>query len=187
MKVLNITALLALAILEICNQKGVGSDSIEIGETFTSPDGRFTAQLANDDNGDLGIKNNQTGETYKVGALTPLLSLKWTGDSKTIVTVEHIAGGSEANLVHFDGSKWNQFSADPPGDTHGSRRYEVVRQQVDWKRVKFVYKVTDEKSNGEVIKFYTCSFEVNPQTNIVSNVVKREIDRSTYAALHYKK
>jgi hypothetical protein len=133
----------------------------------------------------LAITNTLTRETYNVGILTPLLSLKWTGDSRAIVTIEHIAGGSEANVLSFAEGRWNRFTAEPGIDAASSGHYEVIQQTIGWDKASFTYKVTEKQSNGLVLGFYTCSFEVDTRTKAISSLVKTRIDRSTYDALHY--
>lgn len=93
---------------------------------ITSPNGELSAGYSG---GSLKIRNNLTGKLYpRVAVLTPLLSLKWTGDSKTIVTIEHIAAGSCAALVHFDGKAWRPHEADPPGGPYN--HIEVLNQEI---------------------------------------------------------
>jgi hypothetical protein len=164
-----------------------GTESeIQPGQSVSSPDGRFTAELTDDREGNVHIKSNTTGKLYTVGALRPLYSLKWTGDSQTLVTIEHLAGGSQAALIHFDGDKWSRFEVDPTGSPPPYHHYAVIRQEIGWDKVKFTYKITDEQGNGMVIKFYLCSFDVDPRARSITNMHTREISSDVYWTLRYR-
>ena len=158
---------------------------IELGQSVGSPDGRFTAVLTNDTQGNLHIKSNTTGELYKIGVFRPLYSLEWTGDSQTVVTVEHLAGGSQAVLIHFDGDKWSRFEVDPTEPPPPYHHYAVIRKEIGRDTVKLRYKATDEKGNGIVTKFYVRSFDVDPRTRSITNIQTREISGNEYSALRY--
>src|SRR6266404_3763 len=79
---------------------------IRIGERFTSPDGRFVAQITDEDERgrNVQIKDQNTGESYKAATSLPLFSFEWTTDSNTVVLLEHIGGGTQIRLLHFNGS-----------------------------------------------------------------------------------
>lgn len=179
-----IRAVLIASLTAICHTASA-ADEVRLDHRFVSPDGRFTAQLTNDEKGNIRITDNKTGQVYKEWAVRPLYSLKWTRDSKTIVTIEHLAGGSETALIHFSENRWSRFPVSPPVKTPPYHHYRVIRQEIEGNKVKLTYKVTDEQGNGMVTKFYTCSFEVNPSSRVIGNVIEREIDGATYETLYY--
>jgi hypothetical protein len=153
---------------------------IKPGQSVNSPDGRFTAELTNDSEGSLHIRSNTTGNLYKIGVFRPLYSLKWTGDSQTVVTIEHLAGGSQAVLIYFDGGKWRRFEVDPTKPPPPYHHYAVIKEDIGWDMVKLKYKVTDEKGNGIVTKFYLCSFNVDTRTRSIAKMQTHEINADAY-------
>jgi len=108
---LSILSVMSAAFL--CCGHLLAEQEMRSGEHVTSPDRRFTAELTDDPEGNLHIRSNSTSKLYKIGVLRPLYSLKWTGDSQTVITIEHLAGGSQAVLIHFNQHNWNRFEVDP--------------------------------------------------------------------------
>jgi hypothetical protein len=185
MKPLALRALLFAGVALCSWVSAYAKQEIEAGHSVSSPDGRFTAELTNDTQGNLHIKSNVTGDVYRIEVFRPLYSLEWTEDSQTVVTIEHLAGGSQAVLIHFDGHKWSRFEVDPTHAPPPYHHYAVIKQGIGRNAVKLTYKVTDEKGNGIVTKFYVCSFNVDPQSRSITNVQTREIGGDEYSALDY--
>jgi|GEM_PF-4775395 len=164
-----------------------GKKEIQIGDSFTSPDKRFTAHIIDEDQHgfNMQIRNNRTGESYKSAASIPVLSFNWTIDSNTIVLIEHLSGGSQMTLIHFDGHKWGKpIEIDPPGGERG--HYDVIREEVGKDSIRVTYKVTREKPNGMVIGAYISSFAVDPKTGQRSRVIQHDIGVDMYRRLKYE-
>lgn len=173
--------LLFLALWSMNYKASADAPIIRTDRIFTSPDKRFTVQLVSDDRYKFKITDNKTGKVdQSVEMITLLFSLNWTGDSKTIVTVEHIAKGSITQIIHFSNNKWSSFLVEPP-DNIG--HYSVLKQEIGMNTVNLTYKATKEKDNGSIIGFYTCKFDIDPATGAVTHVVTHDIDESTYASL----
>lgn len=149
-----------------------------IDDWIASPSGELSAAYSG---GSLRIRNNLTGRLYpKVSVLTPLLSLKWTRDSKTIITIEHMAGGSCAALVHFDGKAWRRYDAEPPGGPYN--HIEVLSQEIgeDGARITFA---ADVRRKGTTFAYFICAFDINAETNARSNETRKEVTEAEYDAL----
>jgi len=167
-----------LAFVANYGQATADRDSFSVGQSFRSPDGRFIAQLESGDFSNLKIKDNQTGEVASETVDLPtLLSLKWTGNSKAIVIVEHIAGGSVASVIALN-QCWARQDLFPPrnGDT-----CEVVKEKVGWDTVNLSY--TASQRAGTAFLFWTSCFEVNANTGAVTHVTTENISADAYQAL----
>jgi hypothetical protein len=178
----HIFSIMILSVLLISCNHAFSDQAIEQGKHVNSPDGRFTAELTDGSDSCIQITSNTTGQLYKIRVLQPVYLLKWT-DSQTLLAIEHLAGGSQAVLNHFDGTKWNRFEVDPTNPPPPYHHYSVIRQQIGPNNVRLTYKLTDEKGNGVVSKFYLCSFDVDPETGSISNMHQHEISSSDYARL----
>lgn len=166
---------------------GADHDSIVWGFRLNSPDGKFTAELVKDEEGYIHIIDNQTKARFKVGSLYPIYAMQWANDSRTLVTTEHIAGGSVAFLIHLNDEKWTRSKASPPEETLPSYyHFAVVEQVIAKNAIKLKYKISEERGNGEKIDFFTCSFDVSPE-GIIKNVSKIPIDAEIYDRLDYKR
>lgn len=162
----------------ICFASGNERKEIAVDKWVTSPNGEFSAAYLGRS---IRIRNNLTQRLYPtVPVLTPLLSLKWTGDSKTIVTIEHIAGGSSAALVHFNGKAWRRYDAGPSGGPYN--HIEVLKQEIgkDGARITFV---ADERRKGTTFAYFICAFDINAETNARSNETRKEVTEAEYDAL----
>jgi hypothetical protein len=79
--------LFALAFSRSALVQGVIPD----GYSLNSPDRRFVVHVKYEN---LNFKDNHNQRSYpSVAVLTPIRYMKWTGDSRTLVVIEHIAGG----------------------------------------------------------------------------------------------
>jgi hypothetical protein len=153
---------------------------LQIDQTFVSPDGKLQARVLTWDQ--LQIQERNTGKTIPVIFMPPLSSLRWTGDSKAIVTHEHIAGGP---FVVISGTPGSRLVAAPsvaaPWLGDGDSR-SIVREKIGRETVSITYKIA-ERTYGPVFEFWLCSFDVNTLADKITNVVVHRIDESTYDAL----
>lgn len=178
MKTLRISICLSFLLPTLCVAAGPGRKEMVINYWSASPDGGLSAAYSGRS---LRIRNNLTGKVYpEVPVLTPLLSIKWTRDSKTIVTIEHLAGGSCAALVHFDGKTWRRHQADPPGGPYN--HIEVLSQEIVQDGVRIAF-AADVRRKGTTFEHFICAFDINAETNARSKETRKEVTESEYEAL----
>lgn len=170
--------LLFLSVLSVSScLLALDKKSIAIGETFKSPDARFTATFLG---GGIRVKNNCDNTLYPpIGISPPLRRLQWTGDSTTIVTRERVSRAVFGALIHFDGRTWHRFEAFPTGGPY--LQTMLVEQKVGKHRVEFVYLMAKRSKN--IVFFYRSSFIVNPDTNDYSNVRNGSLGKERYQTL----
>lgn len=162
-----------------CFATGHGRKEMKVDEWVTSPDRRLSAAYSG---GSIQIRDNVTGKVYPdAPVLTPLLSMKWTGDSKTIVTIEHIAGGSCAALIHFDGKTLRRHQADPPGGPY--RRIEVLSQEIGQSGVRITF-AANVRLPGTTFAYFVIAFDINAETNTVSNETRKEVTEAEFDSLY---
>ena len=101
-------------------------NEVPYNKPYPSPDGTSIVQLLSGQNpmqlgvdtnmlvNALSISNIRTGRSSIVYIEGPPYVLKWTKDSKTIVTVEHVAGGNTAKVYNYDGTVWKPTEIGPP-------------------------------------------------------------------------
>jgi len=131
--------LLILAALTPC-RAGREPEQLSDGTHVRSPDGKFTVFYYAPK---LEIRETPTGFTRGTAEASPVYVLSWTGDSKTLVVVEHIAHGSEAFVVHFDGQMWTTVRPDLPGQKD-YRAIAVVAVKTHRSTVDISYKTYDD-------------------------------------------
>jgi YD repeat-containing protein len=154
------------------------AQEINPGDVFTSPDGCFTVRFT-DREMNLDIRDNQTGKVTILGVLTPCYSIKWTGDSKTIVAIYHLAGGSDADIFHFTKSEWRRCSVASPNDNFNF--IDVIEEKIGMNRVSLTYKAGIRGPQRDA--FFTYSLNFNPETGATTGMVEHEIDKAIYEKL----
>jgi hypothetical protein len=178
MRIFRIFFYVTLFLSTICFSSAGERKEMVVDEWVTSPNGEFSAAYSG---GSIRIRNNLTGRFYpKVPVLTPLLSLKWTRDSKTIMTIEHIAGGSCAVLVHFDGKTWRRYDPDPPGGSYN--HIEVLSQEIGQSGARITF-AANVRRKGPTFAHFICAFDINADTNALSNQTRKEVTEAEYDAL----
>jgi hypothetical protein len=178
--IINLVLALTATALASANQP----QEITPGAAFRSPDGNFVAKtlgggmIAATDR--IAIVENKSGrEAATIDINPPLYSLRWTQDSKAIVTISHIAGGTVAGVIHLVDGQWKQVSADPrEGD-----KYRLIHQVVKGRVVELTYKVARIRSNNTAGTFYTYTFLFDPTTTAHTGEKRRQIDAETYGRL----
>lgn len=153
-----------------------GERPVQYGKSIGSLDGRFTATYFGSQ---LRIRDKLRDDCVASVSVFPVHALAWTQNSKTIVTVEHIAGGSEVVLINLERDGWHRSEIDPPCGTYD--HYAVVDLVVGDRAVKVRYKAgrrADQRS-----AYYLCSFDLDAETRGVSNEEKREITLREYKDL----
>ena len=143
------------------------AEEIHEDQVFTAPNGTLAATFLG---GAFEIKDTSTGRTFTVQSLTPVSKAIWTDDSKTLVTVEHLAGGSDVVLFQSAGAEWKRVSVDPVGGPYD--RYTVTRCEVEKNLLKLAYRVRSNHA-GEV-KVQIVAFQFDPATAAISHVMITE-------------
>ena len=145
-----------------------------------SPNERYTVQASEDFRHYriIGNSKNKIDETIVMYSLP--LSLKWTGDSKTIVSIEHRAGGSVMVLITKRDLGWKSFEVTVPNN---AGHFSVISQSIGWSKIKVMYKATRERPNGLLLSYYTCSFTVNPDTDTFSHIIVHDISMKAFSNL----
>lgn len=143
--------------------------ALSYGDTVPSPDGRHSAIY-------LGSQVRIDDNPVKV--LT-VIAMNWTGDGNTLAIVEHLAGGSQLALVHLVDRQWKRFEIEPSLDPYDD--ISVVELAVCKDSVRVKYKVTQHNDQG--LRFYVCSFDVDPATQTRSNEVTTKLTPAKYEKL----
>jgi hypothetical protein len=151
------------------------------GTSLESSDRRFTAFV------DLGIKvrDNQTGQVSTAPTLPVVFFLKWASDSRTLMTVEHIAGGTAAGIVHYVDGSWKRSKVSAPDESEGFERGTIVTDITFHDgAVHLTYGgVSHPNGYSGPAHFYVYSFSVIPGSESQSDIVKREITWNAFRHL----
>lgn len=171
----------------LCNTNAVAGD-IGVGVEIPSPDRKFMVQVT--DHYGLIIKDILTSGVDASIKLLPLLQpLKWTGDSKTIVAITHIAGGSNLVLIHPNNGQWKGFVPTPPmpdSDKGNFVNCGVIKIEIGIRDVKVSYRIISQKLGKDYKdNFYISSFTVNPESGDQSQLDIHEIDSGAYNNLKH--
>jgi hypothetical protein len=144
---------------------------LDEGTTIRSPDGKVIVIYKPDR---LEIRDRKRDRLLSSTIVVPVIALRWTGDSRTLVVVEAIAHGSAATIIHFNGKQWEGFDVIPPGEDY--RDYAVVDLKTQRDLVQLSY-----KASGTAI--YHISFTLDPFSRKLSNTRKRKISFQQWLAL----
>jgi hypothetical protein len=173
--------------------------------SFISPDNHFSLVYGGfiDREFQYAIKNRQTGTIERFAEPDyslwgPLYSVQWTGDSRSVLLVYHIADGSVATVLHFNGTTWRELDIAPtPVDSrcpkdevteNGKTSFEpsyfgtVFDHKVGHSEVWISYGIQTDESRRHS-HFYVCNFNYNPETQSLSHVKLHEIDIPTFVHL----
>jgi hypothetical protein len=149
---------------------------LDSGISVMSQDNRFTAIYDPDQ---LEIRSTRSKESHKIDGVPPVYALQWTRDSKTLIIVHHLAGGSGVIFAHLGETGWCHFGVVPPGeyDRVGVIRIEPHNADVliSWKAMK----VTKRS-----VFYYLCKARMKPAKQALSNVQVEEISVETFDSLH---
>jgi len=143
---------------------------------FPSPNGKLVAKFEQRDDGwtYFNVTDSKTGKlnsSTKI-ELTPVFSLQWTRDSRSIVTVGHVAHGSAATLFHLQDGAWKYFHVFPSNfeyDPHVHRIiYDVTKVEAEEHHVNLTYRLTVQtKSDSDDTheKNYSVKMLMDPNTD----------------------
>lgn len=180
---------MCLAVAELTGNCQGQLQQVKPGTEFESPGGAFVAKCAASDGGliptveQITIINKNVACAYApIEINQPLYSVAWTGDSKTLVLIEHTAGGTFARFVHRNDGQWKDHTVDAgEGD-----KSSVVRQTLHNESFELAYRVHVMPTSRTAERFYLYSFEVDPETNQRRNEKRETIDVDSYIKLQLK-
>jgi hypothetical protein len=150
------------------------SKPIQSGQSFLSPAGTYLATFTGEG---FNIETLATRRVAKVQSLPPVFRAAWTGDEKTLATIEHLAGGTDTVCFHFDKAQetWKRIEVDPPGGPF--EHYQVMSWDVGETRVRLTYKAFSR--NGSTFVAYSVAFDFDPRNNDVGNVTITKLNEDT--------
>lgn len=112
MNVLRVFLLVVVLLPTTRSSQAIVREEVIRNQWMRSPNGEFSAAYSG---GSLVLRRNTVDEPgQKVAVFAPLFSFQWATNSKTIVTVEHLAGGTCAALIHFNGKSWRRHESSRP-------------------------------------------------------------------------
>lgn len=161
---------------------GIAAQSVRPGMHFPSPDGRYSVALQEIDRQlHFVLKRVETGtDDNSIVMPTVLLYLHWAEDSRSLVTVEHIAHGSYGRVIYFKKGQWCNVDVQPPGEE--LRDSAVVSLEMRADRVHYKFAVRHIGSNGKLIEYRFCDLDVDLRMGQISNVVTTRIDQAEFIA-----
>jgi len=142
-----------------------GDFAIPSGKEIASPDGKYKVYLrsnapATSWAGKYVIENNQTKIVDdSIEMPTVLLFLRWTANSKSFVSIEHIANGSYGRVVYLRNHRWKSQEIAPPGNQ--MMKYSVTKLELGDNSAHLTFSVTYIKPNGYPINDKTCDIKVD--------------------------
>jgi hypothetical protein len=143
-----------------------------------SPDGRFIVRCFDEH---VEIANAVTGETSgRIGVL-PSYIVSWIQDSRTVAVLEHLAGGSDAVLIHFDGQRWRVIRTWPLEESDYDH-IAVVELTPEHNSFRISYRA-DLREDSRVL-YFLIKFDIDLQTGEQRNKSVRPISYETYVGLH---
>lgn len=172
---MNGKSLLAVFVYLLCSLGRNAEAEIPHGEKVYAPDKALAATYLGSQI-QISKANNELVGTVRV---FPVESLRWTADSRAVVTVEHIAGGSEAVLISYRGDSWKRNELDPPGGPYDA--YQVINVDTNGTNVLICYKM--RRRSGKEYKYFIASLEINAQAADKGKTIIREIPRSEFERL----
>lgn len=154
---------------------------------FDSPDKLLQATIhyRSDTGADqvyLRITNLQTHTVDECGPiLTPVYSVQWSPDSKTIVLIQHMANGCVPGVAHLSKGTWKFSTIYLP--IEGPARYSVSKLVFFHTGIRFTYRVATTKINGSITGYQVTGLDVDPSDFSISNTSTRNIDQDKFESL----
>lgn len=165
-RILLIPAILVVAGIAL----SLADESVPFGTSFVSPDGQHSVQVE-----EMGgrrrfvIRDIGTGQLdTSIEMPTLLLYLHWAVNSKSFVTVEHIARGSRGRVVYLASNTWRDVEVKPPFD--GMMHYTVISLKLETRRVHYKFGVEKLTPNWKPIDYWFCDVDVSLGTGQIYNV-----------------
>ena len=144
--------------------------------SLRSPNNEFSATT---EGGNISISAPATHKHFPlIEVMPPVLALLWSSDSKTLISVEHLAMITDVNLNHFDGTHWTRFEADPIKFAP-IYKYVLVKLRAGKDTVHASF--TGQGDHGEL---YCVEFDVRPSDNSYHHVIARKLSDKEYGTMH---
>jgi hypothetical protein len=146
-------------------------DGISKGVRFFSPDREYSVSLIEKD-GELHYEIEKAdGGVVDDSIVMPtvLLYLHWGANSRSIVTIEHIANGSVGRLLFFKSGRWNDVEISPPREKEW-REFAVTDLNIKSEIAHYRFAVRDKADNGMATSYKLCDLIVNLQTGTIGNL-----------------
>ena len=142
--------------------------SVPPGADFVSPDRQYSVKLVNvDRQARYAIGEIKTGRVDdSIVMPTLLLYLRWSANSRSIVTVEHIAHGSCGRVIYSKDGAWSGAEIKPPGEK--MMYYTVANLTMDINYAHYRFAVRHIKNNGIPIDYGFSDVDVELQTGRIS-------------------
>ena len=166
--------------------------------SFVSPDAKFSLLFQGFSDGwyHYQIRNQKTGQIQDfsnpdLGLFGPLYSVEWTGDSQSILLVYHIADGSTAALLHYDGNSWHELDIRPdavalqhPLKDDDFPIETVLEHRVDLRNIWILWGFIIRPAHAAAPEhIYTCGFNFDPFTRLKRHLLVHEVSTRDYRRL----
>jgi hypothetical protein len=184
---------LALGFIVLALRAHAEAPTIDHG-SFPSPDGHFALEVGGffDHDFHYAIKNQKTGDLQnlvepKFILWGPLYAVDWTRDSKSVLLVYHVADGSEASILRFDGKAWHELAVAPTpveSKCHGDEGYNatIFDHRAATHDFWISYGIQTDLSHRHTL-LYVCNFDDDPATGTLSHVTLHHVTTPTYRRL----
>src|SRR5437899_7910222 len=168
---ITIALLIAATKLSCC---GETPPQLKSGRHAPSPDGKFYVFY---EAPTFQIRDAKTSAVLgSVDQEQPVQALRWTGDSKTLIIVEHVAHGSDAYFLHWDGAAWRPQFTYALFEKEDHRAIAVVDVKPHTDAVDVTYKT--------YIPTRLVSFTFTPVTRKLSGLRRQDITFERWKQLH---
>jgi len=162
-----LAALLICSVAGICYAGDVKVDTaspLDEGATFASPGG---VRVATFTGAGFEIRESATSKVSVVHSLPPVFQAVWMQDSRTLLTLEHVAGGTCAVCFHLgDHGDWVRIPTAPPLGPYQS--YIVKRWTFDKSGIRITYATRSRRE--AVLTTSEVSFDLDPQSGAVTHL-----------------
>jgi hypothetical protein len=165
-----------LAAADCC--AGVADKFVLRGASFVSRNGRYCVQLYLNES--FLIRDTATGRVDTSIASTGVLYLQWAPNSRSFVTVEHIAHGSYGRVVYLEHGKWNSVEVNPP--SLSKQNATVINLELHSDRVHYRFAVEIVGPDWEPIDYQFCDLDVTLQTGKILNAKWTPLSEAAWAA-----
>lgn len=146
--------------------------------SLLSPDGTFTATT---EGGNIFITNNNDHTRYdSIEVQPPVSYIMWTDDSKSIVSIEHLAMIRLVAISQLLGGRWVRREVEVPSK-HKIDKYFVFSLSSKGKNLHLG--VAGEHSSNGNSNFYSVTFDIDTVTYTYYNVHERTIRLREYNQL----
>jgi len=170
--------LLAIVLVYCICDDGLCAPTLSYGDGVGSPDGLFTAVYLESA---IRIEDNPGAKNSTHVSVFPVYTLNWTGDSKSLVITEHLAGGCEAALIYLDQEgHWKRLDIEPLVTEYDEA--SVVALIIRDHSLSVTYK-RRQHDGGAKFHAYVCSFDIDARTLARSNEKITSISATEYKSL----